>query len=155
MYDDLGSSTKLPFYYHKKLRKLGFKVVRFNPMKLHVNYAMNFRDHRKIVVIDNKIAFTGGFNIGDEYTNKKKVFGHWNDAGIMITGAAVWSVTTLFLENWAFATKQERLDFLKYKLEHEPVKNDAVYIPFGDIPLDKNLTAKNIYLHLINDATKI
>jgi len=155
MYDDLGSSTKLPFYYHKKLRKLGFKVVRFNPMKLHINYAMNFRDHRKIVVIDNKVAFTGGFNIGDEYTNKKKVFGHWNDAGIMIQGEAVWSVTMLFLENWSFATKAKTLEFQKYNLKHDVVVNDAVYIPFGDIPVDNNLTAKNIYLHLINDAKEM
>ena len=152
IYDDLGSATKLPYFYHKKLKKLGFHVIRFNPMKLHVNYAMNFRDHRKIVVIDNQIAFTGGFNIGDEYTNKKKVFGHWNDAGIMIEGEAVWSMTMLFLENWSFSAKIKDPNFSKYNIKHDIIPNDAVYIPFGDIPADKNLTAKNIYLHLINDA---
>lgn len=152
MYDDFGSATKLPFYYHKKLTKMGIKVVRFNPMKLHVNFAMNFRDHRKIVVIDNKVAFTGGFNIGDEYTNKKKVFGHWNDAGIMIEGEAVWSMTMLFLENWSFSKKDDKTDFSKYNIKYPPIINDAIYIPFGDIPVDNNLTAKNIYLHLINDA---
>jgi len=152
MYDDFGSASKLPYYYHKKLTKLGFKIIRFNPMKLHLNYGMNFRDHRKIVVIDNRVAFTGGINIGDEYTNKKKVFGHWNDAGIKITGEAVWSMTMLFLENWSFSLKAKSLDFEKYNIKHDIIKNDAVYIPFGDIPVDDNLTAKNIYLHLINDA---
>lgn len=155
MYDDFGSATKLPYYYHRKLRKLGFQVVRFNPMKLHVNFAMNFRDHRKIVVIDNHVAFTGGFNIGDEYTNKKEVFGHWNDAGIMIRGEAVWSVTMLFLENWRFSTNDTSTDFSKYRRKHDIIPNDAVYIPFGDIPVDNNLTAKNIYLHLINDAQEV
>jgi len=152
MYDDLGSATKLPYFYHKTLRKQGFKVVRFNPLKLHVNYSMNFRDHRKIVVIDNRVAFTGGMNIGDEYTNKKKVFGHWNDAGIKIEGEAVWSMTMLFLENWTYATKEKLADVDKYNLKYPKTKNEAVYIPFGDIPVDNNLTAKNIYLHLINDA---
>lgn len=152
MYDDLGSATKLPFYYHKTLRKYGFKVVRFNPLKLHVNYSMNFRDHRKIVVIDNRVAFTGGMNIGDEYTNKKKVFGHWNDAGIKIEGEAVWSMTMLFLENWSYATKDKLIDVDKYNIKYPKIKNEAIYIPFGDIPVDNNLTAKNIYLHLINDA---
>src|SRR5690554_3568279 len=154
MYDDLGSATKLPYFYHKTLRKQGFEVVRFNPLKLHLNYGMNFRDHRKIVVIDNKVAFTGGVNIGDEYTNKKHMFGHWNDAAIMIEGNAVWGMTLIFLENWTYSTKQINLDFSKYNLKHEPVYNENIYIPFSDIPADKNLTAKNIYLHLINDAKK-
>lgn len=151
MYDDFGSATKLPFHYHKYLKKLGFEVIRFNPMKLHINYAMNYRDHRKIVVIDNKYAFTGGFNIGDEYTNKKKVFGHWNDAGIMIEGKAVWGMTLLFLENWSFSSKDKKIDFNRFNLTHQ-VENDAIYIPFGDIPTDNHLTAKSMYLHLINDA---
>ncbi|WP_025725016.1 cardiolipin synthase [Acholeplasma granularum] len=154
IYDDFGSATKLPFNYHKKLQKLGFEVIRFNPLKLHLNYGMNFRDHRKIVVIDNKVAFTGGVNIGDEYTNKKHMFGHWNDAAIMIEGNAVWGMTLIFLENWTYSTKQINLDFSKYNLKHEPVYNENIYIPFSDIPADKNLTAKNIYLHLINDAKK-
>ena len=108
IYDDFGSSTKLPVFYHRKLKKQsGFEVLRFNPMKIHVNFAMNYRDHRKIVVIDNKVAFTGGINIGDEYLNKKKRFGEWHDAAIMIKGEAVWSFTVFFLENWGFGHKKE------------------------------------------------
>lgn len=152
MYDDFGSATKLPYHYHKKLEKLGMKVVRFNPMKLHLNFSMNYRDHRKIVVIDNKIAFTGGINIGDEYTNKKKVFGYWHDAGIMIEGEAVWSFTALFLENWIYSTKKEE-KIENYHIKHS-VHGNYQYIPFGDIPVDKSLTARSIYLHLINDAKK-
>ncbi len=152
IYDDFGSATKLPFNYHKKLRKLGMEVVRFNPLRLHINFSMNYRDHRKIVVIDNRIAFTGGINIGDEYTNKKKVFGEWNDAAIMIEGEAVWSFTVIFLENWYFSTRKP-IDFKSYWLPHRVDGNDQ-YIPFSDIPVDRNLTAKSIYLHLINDAKK-
>lgn len=150
IYDDFGSATKLPYNYHKELTALGFKVVRFNPMRLRIKFSMNYRDHRKIVVIDNKIAFTGGFNIGDEYTNKKKVFGYWNDAGIMLEGEAVWTLTVLFLENWAFS-KKERMEFRKYFREHA-IENESIYIPFGDIPADNNYTARSIYLHLITSA---
>src|SRR5690606_27079950 len=136
IYDDFGSATKLPFNYHKQLEKLGFEVVRFNPMKLHINFSMNYRDHRKIVVIDNRVAFTGGINIGDEYTNKKKVFGQWHDAAIMVEGEAVWSFTAIFLENWYFSTKNA-VGYQKYYLKHT-VKGNSNYIPFSDIPVDKN-----------------
>ncbi len=152
IYDDFGSSTKLPLFYYRTLRKKHkFKVVRFNPMKLHINFAMNYRDHRKIVVVDNKIAFTGGINIGDEYLNKKKRFGEWHDAAIMIEGEAVWSFTVFFLENWSFCKKNEVINFDDYKLKHY-VENKSLYIPFSDIPSDANLTGKGTILHLINDA---
>jgi len=150
IYDDFGSATKLPFNYHKYLERLGMEVVRFNPMKLHINYVMNYRDHRKIVVIDNKIAFTGGVNIGDEYTNKKKIFGQWNDAAIMVEGEAVWTFTAIFLENWQFSKKKE-ISHEPYHVVHS-VPGKYQYAPFSDIPVDKNLTGKSIYLHLINDA---
>lgn len=152
IYDDFGSSTKLPVFYHRKLKKqYGFEVLRFNPMKIHVNFAMNYRDHRKIVVIDNKVAFTGGINIGDEYLNKKKRFGEWHDAAIMIKGEAVWSFTVFFLENWGFGHKKKTIDFNEYNFPYKE-EGDDIYIPFCDIPADSNLTGKGMILHLINNA---
>lgn len=152
MYDDFGFVIKFLFYYYKKLIKLGFKVVCFNLMKLYVNFVMNFRDYRKIVVIDNKVVFIGGFNIGDEYINKKKVFGYWNDVGIMIEGEVVWSMIMFFLENWLFFKKDDKIDFLKYNIKYLLIINDVIYILFGDILVDNNLIVKNIYLYLINDV---
>ena len=66
---------------------------------------MNNRDHRKIVIVDGKIAYTGGLNVADEYINVIDRFGHWKDAGVRITGDAVWSFTTMYLEMWSFITK--------------------------------------------------
>ncbi|HHT99006.1 MAG TPA: cardiolipin synthase [Acholeplasma sp.] len=150
IYDDFGSTTKLPFRYYKFLNDHGIETAVFNKLKLNFKFSLNYRDHRKIVVIDNKTAFTGGINIGDEYINKKKRFGHWHDAGIMITGEAVYSFTAIFLETWAFS-KKIFLDPRKYLIPYS-VFGDAIYIPFSDSPLDKNFTARNIYLKLINDA---
>ncbi|NLK12353.1 MAG: cardiolipin synthase, partial [Candidatus Phytoplasma sp.] len=110
-------------------------------------------DHRKIVVIDGKIGYTGGINIGDEYINEKKRFGHWNDAAIRLEGDAVWSLTVLFLENWRFET-HEKTDYQKYYVNYQSKKPEGLYIPFGDLPLDSNLVSKNIYLSLIGAAKK-
>ena len=153
MYDDFGSANKLPLGYHRKLASYGFKVVTFNKLRLHLNFAMNYRDHRKIVVIDGKIGYTGGINIGDEYTNEEKRFGHWHDAAIRLEGDAVWSLTVLFLENWRFQT-HEKTDYQKYYVDYQSKNPEGLYIPFGDLPLDSNLVSKNIYLSLIGSAKK-
>lgn len=63
---------------------------------------MNNRDHRKILVIDGNVAFTGGINIADEYINEIERFGYWKDTGIRMKGAAVWSFTCMFLEMWNY-----------------------------------------------------
>lgn len=149
IYDDFGSST-LPFHYPKKLKKLGIDVVPFNPMRIHLNFAMNYRDHRKIIVIDGQIGYTGGINIGDEYINRIQLFGHWLDAGIRLHGDAVWSLVLCFLENYRFQTHAE-INYHDYKLDI-PSVSDGFVAPFNDAPLDRELTSKNMYLSLINAA---
>lgn len=151
IYDDFGSHG-LPYYYPRHLKKLGIEAIKFNPMRMHINFAMNYRDHRKIVVIDGVIGYTGGINIGDEYINKKSPFGHWHDAGIRLEGDAVWSLVLTFLENYRFNSQIE-IDYNKYKVL-EKKAFDGYVIPFPDSPLDKELSSKNIYLSLINAAQK-
>lgn len=73
----------------------------------------NNRDHRKIVVIDGKIAYTGGFNLADEYMNKIQKFGYWKDTGIRVTGDGVWSFTIMFLSIWELYDDNE-LDYDYY-----------------------------------------
>ena len=85
----MGSLTYLPRDYAKCLNARGIKTHAFNPLRPQLAMAMNNRDHRKILVIDGKVAFTGGCNISDEYINTKKRFGHWKDMGCMIKGAGV------------------------------------------------------------------
>lgn len=65
----------------------------------------NYRDHRKIVVIDGEVAFTGGINLADEYINEVKRFGHWKDAGLMLKGEAVDSFLIMFLQMWSITEK--------------------------------------------------
>lgn len=151
IYDDFGSST-LPYRYAKKLHSYGIEAINFNPMRLHLNFAMNYRDHRKIVVIDGKIAYTGGINIGDEYINLIQPFGHWQDAGIKIEGDAVWSLIIGFLENWSFSSRKT-IDYTPYRTETKD-ETDGYITPFTDTPLDQETTTKNIYLSLISEAQK-
>ncbi len=149
IFDDFGSSA-LPFWYEKKLRKMGFDVINFNPMRIHLNFAMNYRDHRKIVVIDGNIGYTGGINIGDEYINKTSPFGHWLDAGIRIEGDGVWSLVISFLETYRFMGKKD-IFYENYKGDKH-LTSDGFVAPFSDTPLDKELTTKNMYLSLISSA---
>ena len=150
LYDDFGSS-ELPYHYAKKLNHEHFSMIAFNPMRLHINFAQNYRDHRKIAVIDGKIGYTGGINIGDEYINRINRYGHWHDAGIRLEGAAVWSLVIGFLENWRFSTKKD-IDYEHYQSQHK-MKSEGYVIPFTDTPLDQETTTKHIYLSLISTAT--
>ena len=103
MYDDVGSLTMLPRHYDRQLEKMGIKSVAFNPFIPVLSLAMNNRDHKKIVVIDGEIGFSGGFNLADEYINQRVKYGHWKDSGLMIHGPAVNSLTKMFLESWNVA----------------------------------------------------
>lgn len=154
IYDDFGTIGKLPFHYKKVLKKKGIKCLVFNRLIPVVAVFMNNRDHRKILVIDGNVVFSGGINIADEYINKKKRFGHWKDNGIMIKGEATWNYTVMFLNIWN-AYKNEDKDFNKFKPTIKNVSSDSGYIaPYGDYPLDKELVGENIYLNIINQSKK-
>lgn len=149
IYDDYGSSF-LPYNYKKKLKTFGIEAINFNPMRMHLNFAMNYRDHRKIVVVDGKIAYTGGSNIGDEYINIEHPFGHWQDAGIRLEGDAVWSLVIGFLQNWRFTSRHD-VDYELYRSDHDQ-QSDGFVIPFSDSPLIEETMNKNLYLSLISEA---
>lgn len=158
IYDDMGCIDEFPRYFYKDLQKKGIHVACFNPFRPFLSIIMNNRDHRKILVIDGKVAYNGGVNIADEYINAIERFGHWKDAGIRVTGDCVWSFTTMFLEMWSFITKGTE-DFSKYKV----VENDNAQLfaqgkgfvqPYADCPLDKRYLIEAVYLNLINHARK-
>lgn len=150
MYDDWGSFT-LPFRYYKKLiKKYGFEAKNFNPVVPRVNFQMNFRNHRKIIVIDGKIGYTGGFNIADEYANIVSRFGYWLDNGIKVTGDAVFSLSLIFLSDWEFSTK-ETIDFSKYYRKSDIVSNYDV-APYADSPLINQTITQDILLRMIGQA---
>lgn len=151
MFDDIGCIKTLPNRYDDVLRKEGFEVVVFNSFRPRLNVGMNYRDHRKICVIDGNTAFTGGINLADEYINVKSRFGHWKDTGCMLKGDAVWNFTVMFLEIWQFVSSK-KLDCEKYKptVSYHDAKG---YIqPFGDSPMDRLNIAENAYMQIINEA---
>ena len=115
IYDDFGCMTTLPPKYDRYLESLSSNIrcLSFNNVLPIFSMRMNNRDHRKILVIDGKVAFTGGFNLADEYIDEKRRFGYWKDSGVKITGGAVNSFTRMFFDMWnAFYKGKE--DLKKY-----------------------------------------
>ncbi|MFA6689902.1 MAG: cardiolipin synthase [Sphaerochaetaceae bacterium] len=152
MYDDLGSIHTIPAHFDRKLRSLGFKVAMFNPMKPHLNPRFNYRDHRKICVIDGNVGFTGGLNLADEYINRTIRHGHWKDTAVMLRGDAVWNLSQMFLYLWMFSAN-EYLDMLRF-LPTVQCRTDGFVQPFGDSPLDDQNVAENAYIQIINCARR-
>ena len=159
IYDDVGCMLTLPKNYHLTLEDLGIKTCVFNPVIPVISSLHNNRDHRKIAVIDGRVAFTGGVNIGDEYINEYEKHGHWKDSAVMIEGEGVWSFTVMFLSLWDYL-RDEVEEFLPFKrqltkeeiqvLENEP----GIVQPFFDSPLDGETVGENVYLNLITKAKK-
>ncbi len=152
IYDDFGS-VALKQSYIKKLRTEGIETYTFNRLRPAFLIQMNNRDHRKISVIDNKTAFTGGVNIADEYVDYIKRFGEWRDDAIMLKGEAVWSMTVLFIGMWTYVSGKE-IDGEQYRLDTGDIHSDSYVEPFSDSPTDGEDVGMTMHLNLINDATK-
>lgn len=156
IYDDMGCFLLLPNNYSKKLEEYGIKCVVFNKFKPFLTAVQNNRDHRKIVIIDGKVAFTGGINLSDEYINAYERFGHWKDSGIMLKGEAAWSFTLMFLQLWSICKKENDnfLDFYPWDNNKCSNKTDGYIQPYADSPMDKENIGEHVYLHIINRAKK-
>lgn len=153
MYDDIGSVGKVNMLFAKRLNDKGIRCVPFNPALPILNLFMNHRDHRKIMVIDGKVGFTGGFNLADEYFDRTHPYGKWKDTGIRLEGEAVRSLTATFLELWSVQTR-EKEDFTRYMDILHSIPARGFVQPFADDPLDEERVAENVYLNLINQAAK-
>lgn len=116
---------------------------------------MNHRDHRKILVIDGKVAFSGGANLADEYINKKVKYGHWMDNIICVSGKAVWSYLVMFLTNWN-ALRHEDEDYTVFKNSKivDETFFDGYIAPYAETPLDQELTGQSVYEDLLNSANE-
>ncbi|MBR2841109.1 MAG: cardiolipin synthase [Bacilli bacterium] len=152
IYDDFGCLTSLDKYYYKYLESLNIKCISFNKLKPIGGVFMNNRDHRKILVIDGKVAFSGGINLADEYINEEVRFGQWKDNVIKVKGDAVFSYTVMFLSMWN-AYRKDDDNYLKFKRNFD--KSDKGFLaPYSETPLDNDVTGENIYLNIINSAKK-
>lgn len=154
LYDDIGCFLLLPNDYPQQLRDAGIECVRFNPFRPFLTAKQNNRDHRKIISIDGKVAYTGGINLADEYINAIEKHGHWKDAGILVEGKAAWSFIIMFLEMWQVCTGQQ-----EDCTEYYPWKNSVCETPvsgfvqpYADSPLDTENVGEHVYLQILNQA---
>lgn len=154
IYDDAGCLSLLPHNYAEMMRADGIRAFSFNRCVPVLNLVMNNRDHRKIMVIDGQIAFTGGVNLADEYINKIVRFGYWKDSGVRLEGPGAASLANIFLTFWKAKYPDEDLDAGCDLPTAVPVETDCLVQPFADSPVDREAVAKNVYLELINQAQK-
>lgn len=150
MYDGTCELALLPRDYPKRLRALGIKCKIFAPVMPFVSTLYNYRDHRKIMVIDGHTAFNGGVNLADEYINHTVKFGHWKDTAVMLKGEAVKSFTLMFLKMWEIDEKET--EFGSFLANPSlPVEGANGYvIPFGDCPLDNDRLGERVYMDILN-----
>ena len=151
LYDEVGSN-KLPKGYLKELRDAGVEIMDFHTRKGPGNrFQINFRNHRKIVVVDGHTAWVGGHNVGDEYMGRDPEFGHWRDTHVRIKGPAVLAVQLSFIEDWYWAT-EKTLDFHwdPHILTDQGV--DVLIFPTG--PADRLESATLMFMTAINSAQK-
>lgn len=153
--DGMGSHGTLSYRSRKRLKKAGIKIHRFNRIVPMFTFALNLRDHRKIVVVDGHTAYAGGCNLADEYVNEKRMHGYWKDAGIRAQGAAVNAFTLTFLRQWEFITKKTE-DYAPFLSEAQDGAADAsegyVTVPYAD-GKDYNLNVcKGVYSNIIAGA---
>ncbi len=149
-YDDVGSIGFINLDFIKRMNALGIACRAFNPVMPFLNIFMNNRDHRKITIIDGRIGFTGGYNLADEYFNMTHPYGEWKDTGVKLTGAAVRSLTLMFLEMWN-SDKHTDTDISVY-LPETAAEGECFVQPYADTPLDSEYVGENVYLNLIGSA---
>ena len=158
-YDDMGSIGFITTDFVKKMKGLGIACRVFNPFVPVVNMFLNNRDHRKITVIDGKVGYTGGYNLADEYFNLTHPFGAWKDTGIRLEGDAVPSLTVAFLEMWNAGKKKvdgdNDTDFVKYlpRCSYKAVQDGFVQ-PYADSPMDQKRIGEDVYISMVEKATK-
>lgn len=152
MYDGTCEFTTLPRDYPKRLERLGIACKVFSPLMPFVSTHYNYRDHRKVLVIDGKVGFTGGVNLADEYINHVEKYGRWKDAAVMLEGEGVRTMTALFLQMWSIQREPEFAQFLTRPLPE--TQANGFVIPYGDCPLDGERVGEMVYIDLLNRARR-
>ena len=158
LFDAMGCRSVRHSFW-RKLNEKGVQTAEFFPAILRrLQLRINYRNHRKIVVIDGTVAYTGGVNLADEYINQKERFGHWKDTAVMLKGEAVWNMTAMFLHMWNVITNNREDHSLEEYLPHvwhpEAFEGDGYIQPFCDSPLDNETVGENVYLNIINRAKR-
>ena len=156
VYDDIGCMMTLPGDYHKTLKSYGIKATPFSRLRGNADSEFNNRSHRKILVIDGKVGYTGGVNIADEYINEIERFGHWKDTGIRLEGEAVWELTKLFLIDFGINVKNVLPNPSDCFPMSESNEERGYMIPFGDgpNPVYNHRVGKSVIQNMLSGATR-
>ena len=169
MYDGMCEISNLPIDYPKRLAAVGINAKTFSALRPVVSTHYNYRDHRKVLVIDNKVAFNGGVNMADEYINRKERFGVWKDTAVMLKGPAAKSFTLMFLQMWNVEDPdmdfsavdvedkeinlQDPSDLSAEDLTEDPASLPTGYVmPYGDCPLDDDKVGESVYMDVLYRA---
>ena len=156
VFDDFGCMRTLPGNYASQLEKMGISAVPFSRLKGYSNNEFNNRTHRKMLIIDGYIAYTGGVNLADEYINECERFGYWKDCGIRLEGECVWEYVELFLTDYGLNVK--KLPKIRKDLYtpciHEGEKGYVIPFGNGPTPLYERRVAKSAIQNMIDSATK-
>lgn len=151
LFDGMCEILTLPPGYAKLLEQKGIRAKAFAPVTPFISTHYNYRDHRKILVVDGRVAFTGGINLADEYMNRIERFGHWKDTAVMLRGSAVSSFTLLFLQMWNLTEKTP--EFPPALLQSQAFEGASGYvIPYGDCPLDEDKVGESVYMDMLGRA---
>ena len=154
MYDGTCELSTLPHDYPRRLEALGIRCKMFAPITPFVSTHYNYRDHRKILVIDGHTAFNGGVNLADEYINAYVKYGHWKDTAVMIQGDAVRSFTLMFLQMWSMDEKEPVFDpYLRADTVPQTQAHGFV-MPYGDCPVDDDKVGEHVYIDILNRARR-
>ena len=153
MYDGMCEISTLPAAYWKLLNAEGIKAKAFSPIRPLVSTHYNYRDHRKILVIDGKVAFNGGVNLADEYINRKERFGHWKDVAVMLKGDAAKSFALMFLQIWNAWGGDPDYSVLTETDSICMGEEDGYVMPYCDSPFDEYKVGETVYMDILNRAT--
>lgn len=150
IYDGAGCLFTTPLFFRNRLEKNGIKCMVFNPVRPLPTYRTTYRNHRKIVVIDGKVVFSGGFNLADEYANIKIKYGHWKDSGFSLRGNAVEAYSVMFEGMWSFLAGEA--------INRKPVENEEATagcaVSYSDTPFDSVNTSLSVITTLIARSRK-
>ena len=153
MYDGVGSLLKVPYKYTSELVRYGIKCKTFMPFVPFFSTLQNNRDHRKIMVIDGKVAFNGGINLDDEYVNLTSPYGHWKDTAVRLTGDAAYSFAVIFLQMWQATERTDRIDPADFRPDWIYKAESSGYVmPYADAPNDDYQLGEFVYMDIITRA---
>lgn len=157
IFDDFGNLTRFKDETLQAVQDAGIEIAVFNPVHRYVNRIyFNYRDHRKIAVIDGEYAYTGGINIGDEYANLIVRFGHWKDSGLRLDGEGAWGLACQFMHMWKMMGRTLPNEDDYYRPRNIREGAEGFCQPFTDGPLNNpDNPIEETYLQLMSSAKKM